>query len=148
MEGGWLFLAVIAWRSSAARPFALLLVASWLYAYACIIVGEFMALSYAWALSFDVWALAVGLGVYVRDQPRRRRAWWMLVVLAGWVVSITLQAAYWWALEARGAWFGVEMFHAGRAIFTVQMLTVAWPGAYCLWLDHRGRKGKAERYGG
>lgn len=136
MDGGWLLLLAIGMRSPLARPFAVLLLASWLLSYFVIMEGGRGVEAYAVSLAFDLWAMGCGAGFIAGDRATRR-AWWPVAVVALWLAWVSVQGVYWWNY-ARGVDLGGLAYHAGRWIFTAQTAILAAAGAWCFWLEASG----------
>lgn len=125
MEGVWFALACFAFLAPRARPHAFVVVAVWAFTYAAIIMGHGTRYAFGMSVMFDAWSLLAGVAV-LRIWPARA---WGVMAVAGFAVSIVMQAAMWGLDRWAGLWFGLEAFHAGRALFTVQLLAVCYPAA-------------------
>lgn len=143
MEGLWVALAAFACLAPRARPMAFVVVAVWGFTYAAIIMGHGTRFAYVSSMAFDAWSFLCGVAV-LRIWPRRA---WAVIAVVGFAVSIAMQCALWGLDRWAGLWFGVEAWHAGRAIFTAQLLAACYPAAadVCRAIK-RMRRGVAVRH--
>lgn len=125
MEIVWFCLALVGLRSYAVRPVTLVLVAKVAASYAVVWSAHGSITGYAATALIDIWAL-----VAIRAIGRN-------ALHESLQLCVIVSQGVFWTSYSFGGNLGVQIYHIGRAIFTLQLILVALPGAFELARDFR-----------
>lgn len=139
----WAVLLALALADRRARPQALLLLASWVYSYALVLMGGddnlfgYAGSSAASVIVFAVmwWMLEEGRRAPVRTDDTGWQARWVFRLQGA---SLVMQASF-WLLSKVGVWIGEQTYWGLIFAFTAQTLALAIPAPFRLFSRWRVR---------